>query len=1830
MKKLTVKRTIAGLLTALMLVTLMPTTAFAAEHTHSWTYTRAGQYTVTAQCANSGCSLSPVSLTASAPANPVYNGEAKPITISNYDPAQGMSATITYLDSSYQKLPGAPTEVGTYTASITFPEASLELGYSITAAVVTSVTLDVIAPVAGQAPQSAILAGTGYTATISWAPADATFLYNTAYTATVTLTAKDGYSFDAGLNVAGWSKSGTAQTLVFTKTFTATEKETVTAVTAPAPADKFVNRYASAATAIASLPATTTITVGGRSETLAIEWACDNYNTADNAANTFAWSVANSLAAKGYIAADNLTVSGSVTILNADKAVDLDKSVTGFALIWYGQTWADVDYSKVFVNAPGQDHVTVPGTWEFLNVQPTARPEAEGPYLARFTPNDTATYAILECYLELRFLSVNPIITIKTDKDPAKYYPTETVNVTISANNPYFSDWHVPDSDITITYQIGDAAAQPLTNGKFALPTDAEGKTVTITVVTAAVGSQYTIQTKTLAFTINNRSAVNNAPLSATIPYTNTHDVSQLFSLDPNAGTPSYTLLSGSSIAKLNGTTLTISGIGVIEIRLDTAATGIYAADSDVATLTVEKGNGSGSVSISGWTFGESANAPVPTSSTNGTAGVTYLYEGVDTTVYAASATAPTKAGHYKVTATFPENALYKSFTASAAFTIGKATPTLGTVGCQTTLYDTTAPGAVVLTRTDNTVPGTLKLIGVTELEIGTKSYAYEFTPDNTDDYLSTTGTVALTVVKDVAEQLTISGTLTNTAYTHGDTLDPTGLTLTAVYSSGITMPVDTNDVDVVCPTLSAGQTTASIAYRGVTASVSGFTVAKAQLDVSGISWEVGSYTYNGSEQGPTLKGTLPTGVVATTTGDKKIVAGSYTASVTFSLDATHSADHYEIVGAVADCTWSIAKASAQISGVTAADATYDSTAKVGYTGTPTGDYTGTYTITYEGSGATSYAASENAPVHAGEYTVTFTIPDTDDRYYGKLTLSFTIEKATVTVTADDLAAFVAHPAPTLTYSVSGLFGTDTLITPPTLTTDVDMDVAGTYTVSASGADAGNDYTISYVDGTITVTRAQGSGSVSISGWTYGQTPNAPVPSSSTNGTTGVTYLYEGTANDGTSYSSATAPTLAGSYTVCATFPETTLYAEYVSDKVAFTIAKAVPAYTTPATLTASYGDTLSDLTLPTGFHWSVSENTHVGSVGTSYFSAHFIPEDTANYQSVYDISVSVSVSSLNIAASLVLINSTPVYDGTEQSCDFYMTKINGQTPTIEITGNTATNAGKYTMTLTGTGNFSGKTTVEWEIKPCDIRTATVTLGSPLTYTGAAQTQSIASVKIDGLNVTYTVSAGNTATDVGVYELTIKGTGNFTGECSVRWTIAPDTTKIDPLTPENVTSADRDDILEVLDSIKTEEAKREWEDVVDKCEELLEAIENSARTIDDILAALDAYDIDTVKSPDKTPIERLAKEIDYLLNDGNLTPEEINALRAGADKADALLDRIAEVAAKMADILDRLSKYHIDTVKSTDQADIEAIQAEIDALLNGQNLTPDEREDMVEAKDYTYTLLNRIREAYAQANTDWIERAKGITEETVSVTDRKTLENAVNDLERAIELYPGNYTTAERTEIDEELARLKALLAILDKIAAVQEKIDALPDSADPSDTAAQDQYNDAKNAYDALADQEKALIDTGKLDKLAGLLSAYQIIEGKDGIWVEPAEDGLVFVANGTLTKFTELLVDGTVVATASYTPEAPMTTLTLKAEYLATLTQGEHELTVRYADGEASCKFSVDLIEEDTPEQEKDGWGWILVILLILLFIIGGAIIFFLIYKKKEEETSNPVDPV
>ena len=106
------------------------------------------------------------------------------------------------------------------------------------------------------------------------------------------------------------------------------------------------------------------------------------------------------------------------------------------------------------------------------------------------------------------------------------------------------------------------------------------------------------------------------------------------------------------------------------------------------------------------------------------------------------------------------------------------------------------------------------------------------------------------------------------------------------------------------------------------------------------------------------------------------------------------------------------------------------------------------------------------------------------------------------------------------------------------------------------------------------------------------------------------------------------------------------------------------------------------------------------------------------------------------------------------------------------------TNAGKATVTVTGTGNYTGKKTGNFTIAPAQLNDATVKVNGTYTYTGQAQTPASNDVVVTlgGKTVPsnqYTISASdNMNAGQATATVTAKEGGNYTGSASGKFTIA--------------------------------------------------------------------------------------------------------------------------------------------------------------------------------------------------------------------------------------------------------------------------------------------------------------------------------------------------------------------------------------------------------------------------------------------------------------------------
>ena len=139
-------------------------------------------------------------------------------------------------------------------------------------------------------------------------------------------------------------------------------------------------------------------------------------------------------------------------------------------------------------------------------------------------------------------------------------------------------------------------------------------------------------------------------------------------------------------------TLYTPSESGKYSVQIMTKGSNPLSWTSNEINVTITRANGTASVSMEGWTYGETAKTPVPTSETNGTNGVIYQYKVKDAAEDTYSTTVPTNVGSYTVKATFPATDNYNEATATADFVIAQATHHSSGSSSSNPTYSVTTP----------------------------------------------------------------------------------------------------------------------------------------------------------------------------------------------------------------------------------------------------------------------------------------------------------------------------------------------------------------------------------------------------------------------------------------------------------------------------------------------------------------------------------------------------------------------------------------------------------------------------------------------------------------------------------------------------------------------------------------------------------------------------------------------------------------------------------------------------------------------------------------------------------------------------------------------------------------------------------------------------------------------------------------------------------------------------------------------------------------------------------------------------------------------------------
>ena len=346
------------------------------------------------------------------------------------------------------------------------------------------------------------------------------------------------------------------------------------------------------------------------------------------------------------------------------------------------------------------------------------------------------------------------------------------------------------------------------------------------------------------------------------------------------------------------------------------------------------------------------------------------------------------------------------------------------------------------------------------------------------------------------------------------------------------------------------------------------------------------------------------------------------------------------------------------------------------------------YTVSGVYAADTNYAVSGLSSKNAGSYTATLTTTSSNYVLGTTTNIPWTISKAIITLTTNNLSMTYGSSVPTqsFAYSLSGLLGGDTasVITgiAPRSTTATSSSNVGSYpiTTNISGLSATN-YTFATVTGTLTISPATLAATGTTGSATYTGSSQTVTVISGVNGT------FSGSRD--------VTAAVVGTHTT--TINGTGNYTGSVTGRL--TIGKATLTITTN-NASMTYGSSVPAFTYtPTGFVNSETAAVISGTVshtttGTSSSSVgtYVITPSVSNLSATnYTFTPANGTLTINQATLAASTTTSPyaVYNRQQQS--FTISGINGTyTGSASVSG---TNAGSYSTTIYGTGNYTGSVT---------------------------------------------------------------------------------------------------------------------------------------------------------------------------------------------------------------------------------------------------------------------------------------------------------------------------------------------------------------------------------------------------------------------------------------------------------------------------------------------------------------------------------------------------------
>ena len=288
-----------------------------------------------------------------------------------------------------------------------------------------------------------------------------------------------------------------------------------------------------------------------------------------------------------------------------------------------------------------------------------------------------------------------------------------------------------------------------------------------------------------------------------------------------------------------------------------------------------------------------------------------------------------------------------------------------------------------------------------------------------------------------------------------------------------------------------------------------------------------------------------------------------------------------------------------------------------------------------------------------------------------------------------------------------------------------------------------------------------------------------------------------------------------------------------------------------------------------------------------------------------------------------------------------------------------------------------------------------------------------------------------------------------------------------------------------------------------------------------------------------------------------------------------------------------LKDYDPKTVTSADKDELQDMLDEINTILDNENITTNGKNAMEEVKKRVENLIKAIDDVAKATDTENTDKVEDVTAGNVTPDDKSDLEKAKADLEKALKDNGGNYTEDEKKAIEDELKRIDDALKVIKNVEAVEDATSNLPETVEPDDEENVAKIEAAKKVYEALSNYEKSLVSKQtkeNLDKLTAAAVAYDIIKGDGSEWKKDSNETLSFTANGAVSRFLGIEINGKAVDPKHYEVKAGSTIVTLKQDYLDTLEAGKYTITFLYTNGETAGFFVVEAAEEETVPPTTD----------------------------------------